>query len=138
MVISLGCMLTCSIDPVRWQQHLADFLQACPDLRKLKMRFRNDWNDTEEIFGHVARRVKLPQLKELSLIYIRCDGEHLRSFIGNHRDLHKLVLEDLDLTGNVSFRDVLVSTGEGLDRLVHFRCRQIAQNSLRLCFSKSW
>lgn len=119
---------------MHWQYHLADFLGACYDLRCLKLSFRNDWKDTEAIFKHVAERVAFPDLADLTLTYIRCSGADLRLFLDNHRVLKKLSLRDLDITGNVPFRDVLTHVGTELDKLTSFKCRQIAENSFRLYF----
>ncbi|KAK6397211.1 hypothetical protein LTR65_007711 [Meristemomyces frigidus] len=120
-------------NPKTWQTHTSTFLSRCPHLRHLRLAFR-DWKHTERVFASVAQKVVLPKLEVLILDNIRCAGADLRQFLEAHPGLRSLRLENLDVTGSITFADTLSVLEVKHDRLVDFRCDQIAQNSFRLFF----
>lgn len=55
-------------------------------------------------------------------------------FLSNHKTLHSIRLQHLDITGSMSFADVLRTLRLQHDLLKDFSCKQMAQASLRLFF----
>lgn len=85
------------------------------------------------VFEHISRKVNLPHLSQLAIGHIRCKGEHLNTFLRNHRGVRTLRLENLDITGSVAFADTLESLQHPDHHLLEdFTFRQIAQNTRRL------
>lgn len=86
------------------------------------------------VFEQIARNVTLPNLSLLQLDWMLCSGEDLMLFLNNHRNLQHLIMEDLDITGTVTFKDVLRSLQQHHSALESFDCNRIAQNSFRIYF----
>ncbi|KAK5683739.1 hypothetical protein LTR17_027241 [Elasticomyces elasticus] len=119
-------------DPTLRYAHAASFLASCPQLHKLNLAFRNDWADTEQVFACIADKVVLDQLEDLHLQGIRCVGMDLQRFLCANSNLQLLRLQDFDITGSVSFADVLDAVAESHIHLKRFFFSQIAQKSFRL------
>ncbi|KAK5677366.1 hypothetical protein LTS10_009936 [Elasticomyces elasticus] len=119
-------------DPTLRHAHAASFLASCPQLHKLNLAFRNDWKDTEQVFACIADKVVFEHLEDLHLQGIRCAGVDLRRFLCAHSNLQMLRLQDLDITGSVSFADVLDALAESHGQLKRFTFSQVAQKSFRL------
>ena len=56
-------------------------------------------------------------------------------FLHKHNALQRLTLRNLDVTGAVSFAQVLAELEAHHAQLKHFQCRQMAQDSRRLVFT---
>ncbi|KAF2770387.1 hypothetical protein EJ03DRAFT_270493, partial [Teratosphaeria nubilosa] len=122
-------------NPSSWHTYLAKFLTNCQQLQHLHLGFRDDWKDTPEIFKAVAKNVKPPKLESLHLDYIRCTGQDLKDFLQANSSLHRLDLNNIDITGpTVAFADILELLSTTMTSLKSFKCRQVSQNSLRLHF----
>ncbi|KAF7195845.1 hypothetical protein HII31_02862, partial [Pseudocercospora fuligena] len=121
-------------DPRHWQRGVANLLMTTTQLRRLRLGFRNHWEDTESVFEHIAKRVVLPHLESLTFDYLRCSGESLKTIIGTHTGLQTLDLDSMDITGNVPFSATLDLLAEKHKSLTSFDCGQISQNSYRLYF----
>ncbi|KAK3618702.1 hypothetical protein LTR56_024491 [Elasticomyces elasticus] len=119
-------------DPTLRHAHAASFLASCPQLHQLNLAFRNDWEDTEQVFACIADKVVLHHLEDLHLQGIRCAGMDLRRFLCANSNLRLLRLQDFDITGSVSFADVLDALAESHNHLKRFSFSQIAQKSFRL------
>lgn len=117
--------------------HTAILLASCPHLRQVKLGFTDDWEDTEALFEQITKKTILPSLERLELDYLRCRGEVLLLFLQNHRCLQCLSLLNLDITGNVTFKEILELLQCNHNSLRSFECRQIAQNGYRLYFATS-
>lgn len=104
-------MMTDSWQIQMWQVTLANFLVPCLELCMLSLRFQspNGWLETEAIFEHIAKKAILPKLQQLSLSMMRCSGQDLRAFLGNHRGLESLKLHRMDITGDIAVADMLSS-----------------------------
>ncbi|KAK4893123.1 hypothetical protein LTR27_008463 [Elasticomyces elasticus] len=119
-------------DPTLRHAHAASFLASCHQLHQLNLAFRNDWEDTEQVFACIADKVVFEHLQDLHLQGIRCAGVDLRRFLCAHSDLQMLRLQDLNITGSVSFADVLDALVETHGQLKRFTFSQVAQKSFRL------
>jgi hypothetical protein len=126
-------LLTYNLGPLTWGNHSAFFLSRCSGLRKLRLTLR-DWKDNVLVFANIAKNNRLPGLRTLKLEHIRCRGEDLRRFLRTHDGLHSLCLLDLDITGSISFADVLGELATTHTVLDLFYSRHIAQNSWRTNF----
>ncbi|KAK5741723.1 hypothetical protein LTR17_003714 [Elasticomyces elasticus] len=104
-----------------WHSYLANFLNATPQLRDLRLGFCQDWKVIANVFAPVADTVHLPSLLKLDLQHIRCGGFSLRNFLRRHDTIERLELGRLQITGETSYAQVL-------------KCRQIAQDDVRLEF----
>ena len=65
---------------------------------------------------------------------MRCAGEDLCRFLQSSPGLTYLCLENLDVTGQVTYADILALLEETHDRLTRFRSHQIAQHGFRTFF----
>ncbi|KJY00402.1 hypothetical protein TI39_contig331g00008 [Zymoseptoria brevis] len=121
-------------DPGKWKASASNFLANCPQLRELCLGFGEGWEETSIVFHHIAKKAVFQNLRTFKLEFLRCQGEDLLLFLGNHQYLHSLSLNDLDFTGTVAFKEILDHLQHRHRSLKSFRCRQIAQNGFRLFF----
>ncbi|KAF2445170.1 hypothetical protein P171DRAFT_431913 [Karstenula rhodostoma CBS 690.94] len=117
-----------------WYRFTANFISNSSQLRKLELKFRDNWEDTAKVFSSIAAYVKLPRLEHLSFFYMQCSGKDLQTFLDNHTKLQSLSLDSLRITGETTFADVLGSMQSLQTKLSTFKCRQIAQEGKRLYF----
>lgn len=122
------------VDPVKWPYHLANFLSVCTELETLKLAFRNDWEDTGVVLERIASKVTLKTLKSLTLDYARVAGQDLAKLVCKPSNLRNLRLDNLDVVGEVPYSHVLMAISKQHKQLASFSCRQIAEDSKRLCF----
>ena len=121
-------------DPDTWPFYLSTFLKHTPLLTQLSLSFFDkDWKDSEVIFNAVSTKVVLPNLDNLVLDAGRFAGVDLQLFLKKHNRLQSLELNNMDITGSVSFADILGELGS-FDKLKRFNSRQIAQNGFRTAF----
>lgn len=122
--------------PTTWSLHLALFLSRCRQLRAVGIAFRTlDWHETELVFEEVAKRTVLKHLEKVQLSMTRLTGKALRRFLSNHKALHSVTFDSLDVTGDITFGAVLTELEENHDQLSFFACDQIAENGRRLYFN---
>ncbi|KAK4953984.1 hypothetical protein LTR10_008588 [Elasticomyces elasticus] len=121
-------------NPIIWEYNLARLLASTQQLSVLKLGFRKDFAQTSAIFANVVKQVRLPRLKTLHLNHMRCDAADMRMLLHNHTELYDLALTRLDLTGPVTFSDILFVLECEHGRLTQFECTNIAQDGFRLHF----
>jgi len=109
-------------------------LKHTPALTHLSLALTDDISGTSEILCAVAKHTHLRQLKCLSLNSFECEGETLRQIICKHPLLQKIDLENLNITGSVSFGDILGTLASDCPRLARVEIRQISQNGFRTVF----
>ena len=125
-------MLTAHTDPDKWHLHTAIFLSRCPQLRRLKLGFRNSWKSTDRVFSAIVAKTRLLHLKDLRLDGIRCAGDDLCQLLLLHPGLEILMLENFDTTGSTTFASTMEMLSKTHTSLQQFKAHQIAQNGLRL------
>lgn len=115
-------------------KRLATFLCSCPKLVTLNIEFGNNWAYTAKVLHQVARKVKLPRLKDLKLVGIQCDTEDLSRFLVSHLKLETLLLRDVDLSGEDGVAYILKLLETQFHYLKAFKCSQIAHKGFHTYF----
>ena len=125
-------LLTVHTDPETWHLHTAIFLSRCPQLRRLKLGFRESWKSTDRVFSAIAAKTRLIHLKDLRMDGIRCAGDDLHQFLHSHQALETLTLANFDTTGPTPFATTMGMLSKTHTCLQYFKASQMAQNVLRL------
>ncbi|KAL1870765.1 hypothetical protein Daus18300_005085 [Diaporthe australafricana] len=98
--------IACSAEPARSSENfpgVAGFLNQTPNLRALELSMYNTLEGApwvySNLFGDVAKTVRLPELRRLTLRGIWATPSFVLLFLRNHPDLTRVDLREVHITG---------------------------------------